>query len=134
MTVTQQLCWFSAYDKLKIFSFKFPINRSFCWGTQNYHMYYIQYCFFFTSGRGVDDELVRLLLVEEIIKDANLMCISFSVKHPQTFGESWMSSSNMTRTIANMSYQLTHNWRSKHKLKVIIRNQKIKGTFKRIIS
>ena len=50
-------------------------------------MYYIQYCFF-TSGRGVDDELVRLLLVEEIMKDANLMYISFSVKHPQTFGES----------------------------------------------
>ena len=32
--------------------------------------------------------LVRLSLVEEIIKVANLMCISFSVKHPQTFGES----------------------------------------------
>ena len=43
---------------------------------------------FFTSGGGVDDMLVRLSLVEEIIKDANLMCISFSVKYPQTFGES----------------------------------------------
>ena len=32
--------------------------------------------------------LVRLSLVEEIIKVANLMCISFSVKHSQTFGES----------------------------------------------
>ena len=32
--------------------------------------------------------LVRLSLVEEIIKVANLMCILFSVKHPQTFGES----------------------------------------------
>ena len=66
--------------------------------------------FLFISDRGVDDELVRLLLAKEIIKDANLMCISFSVKHPQTFGESQMSSSNMTRTIANMyTYHLTHN-------------------------
>ena len=43
---------------------------------------------FFPSGEGVDDVLVRLSLVEKIIKDANLMCISFSVKHPQTFQES----------------------------------------------
>ena len=43
---------------------------------------------FFTSGGGVDDMLIRLSLVEELIKDANLMYISFSVKHPQTFGES----------------------------------------------
>ena len=44
--------------------------------------------FFFSSGGGVDDMLVRLSLVEEIIKDSNLMCISFGVKHPQAFGES----------------------------------------------
>ena len=31
--------------------------------------------------------LVSLLLVEEIIKDANLMYISLSVKDPQTFQE-----------------------------------------------
>ena len=43
---------------------------------------------FFTSGGGVDDMLVRLSLIDQISKDANLMCISFSVKHPQTFGES----------------------------------------------
>ena len=48
-------------------------------------MYYVQYCFF-TSGRGVDDELVRQVLVEEIIKDTNLMRISF--KHPKKFRES----------------------------------------------
>ena len=42
----------------------------------------------FTSGGGVDDVLVRLWLIEQIIKDANLMCISFSVKHPQTFWKS----------------------------------------------
>ena len=44
-------------------------------------MYYIYYCFFFTSGGGADDMLVRLSLIEQIIKDANLMCISLSVKH-----------------------------------------------------
>ena len=43
---------------------------------------------FSTSGGGVDDVLVRLSLIEQIIKDANLMSISFSVKHPQTFWES----------------------------------------------
>ena len=42
---------------------------------------------FFTSSGGVDDVLVRLSLMEQIIKDANLMNISFSVKHPQTFQE-----------------------------------------------
>ena len=40
---------------------------------------------FFPSGGGVDDVLVRLSL---IIKDVNLMCLSFSVKHPQIFWES----------------------------------------------
>ena len=37
---------------------------------------------FFTSGGSVNDMdmLVRLSLIEEIIKDANLMWISFSVK------------------------------------------------------
>ena len=43
---------------------------------------------FFTSGGGVDDVLVKLSLIEQFIKDANLMCISFSGKHPQTFWES----------------------------------------------
>ena len=37
---------------------------------------------FFTSGGGVDDVLVRLSLIEQIIKDANLMGISFSVMNP----------------------------------------------------
>ena len=37
---------------------------------------------FFPSGRGIDDVLVRLLLIKKIIKDVNFMCISFSVKHP----------------------------------------------------
>ena len=40
------------------------------------------FVFFFTSG---GDIVCRL--VKEIIKRANLMCISFSVKHPHTFGE-----------------------------------------------
>ena len=43
--------------------------------------------FFFTSGGGVGDVLVRLLLIEQIIKDANLMNISSSVKRPPTFWE-----------------------------------------------
>ena len=43
---------------------------------------------FFPSDRCVDDVFVRLLLMEQIIKDVSLMCISFSVKHPQTFRES----------------------------------------------
>ena len=37
---------------------------------------------FFLSGGGVDDVLVRLSLIKKIIKDVNLMLISFSVKHP----------------------------------------------------
>ena len=44
--------------------------------------------FFFTLGGGVDDVLVRLSLMEQIIRDVNLMCISFSVKDPQKFWES----------------------------------------------
>ena len=43
---------------------------------------------FFPSGGSVDDVLVRLSLIEQIIKDVNLMCISFSIKHPQAFRES----------------------------------------------
>ena len=43
---------------------------------------------FFTSSEGVDDVLVRLSLIEEIIKDANLMRISFSIKYPEEFLES----------------------------------------------
>ena len=41
---------------------------------------------FFPSGG--DDVWMRLSLIKQIIKDANLMCISFSVKHPQTFQKS----------------------------------------------
>ena len=41
---------------------------------------------FFPSGG--DDVLMMLSLIKQIIKDANLMCISFSVKHPQMFWES----------------------------------------------
>ena len=41
---------------------------------------------FFPSGG--DDVLMRLLLIKQIIKDVNLMCILFSVKHPQIFWES----------------------------------------------
>ena len=43
---------------------------------------------FFPSGGGVNDVLVRLLLIKQIIKDLYLMCISFTVKQPQIFWES----------------------------------------------
>ena len=43
---------------------------------------------FSSSGGGVDDMLMRLLLIKQVIQDVNLMCISFSVKHPQIFWES----------------------------------------------
>ena len=39
----------------------------------------------FPSGGGVDGVLVRILLIEQIIKGVNLICISFSVKHLQIF-------------------------------------------------
>ena len=43
---------------------------------------------FFPSGGGVDDVLVRLSLIKQIIKDVNLMYLSFSFKHPHIFWES----------------------------------------------
>ena len=51
-----------------------------------YALYIVQ--IFFTLGGSVDDVLMRLSLVLQIIKDANLICILFSVKHLQTFWES----------------------------------------------
>ena len=39
----------------------------------------------FASDGSVDDVLLRLLLIKQIIKDTNLMSISFSFKHPPTF-------------------------------------------------
>ena len=46
--------------------------------------------------------LVRLLSIEQIMKNANSMCISFSIKHPQTFQKSRLKLPNMPRTISNM--------------------------------
>ena len=40
----------------------------------------------FPSGGGSDKVLLKLSLIKKIIKDANLRCILFSVKHPQIFG------------------------------------------------
>ena len=40
---------------------------------------------FFPSGGDVDNVLVRLSLIKQTIKNVNLICISFSVKHPQIF-------------------------------------------------
>ena len=79
------------------------------------------------------------VVVNQIIKDDNSMCIQISVKHLQTFRESWIRLSNMTRAISNMyTYTyfeicihnyLTQNWWQKHKLKAMMRNRKIKETF-----
>ena len=43
---------------------------------------------FFPSGGGVNEMLMRLPLIKQSIQDVNLMCISFSVKHPQIFWKS----------------------------------------------
>ena len=71
--------------------------------------------------------LERLLLIKQIIKDATLMCISFSVKHPQTFWELRMSLSDMSRNYFQYVYIFTIY--TDLVLNVMIRNQKIKGTF-----
>ena len=42
---------------------------------------------FFHLGGGVDDMFMKLSLIKQIIQDVNLMCIPFSVKHPQIFWE-----------------------------------------------
>ena len=43
---------------------------------------------FLNSVGGVDELLVRLLLIKQIVNSAKSVCISFSIKHPQTFRES----------------------------------------------
>ena len=88
---TVMLTW--CLKKIKDIIRKFSIKGSFFWGTQNYYMHYIQYCFIFIiiSGRAVDNLLVKLSLIEQIIKNPSLMGISFSVKHAQTFRELWMN-------------------------------------------
>ena len=49
---------------------------------------------FFTSTVGADEVLVRLQLIKQIIKDANSMCISFSV--------SGIVNENMSRFISSL--------------------------------
>ena len=46
--------------------------------------------------------LVRLLSIEQIVKDANSMCISLSVKHPQAFQKSCLSLLNVSRPFSNI--------------------------------
>ena len=96
---TVMLIW--CLKQVKDFLLKFLRNGSVCWGTQNYYMCYIQYCSL-PSGGYIDDVLVRLLVIKQVINDCNLMCISFSVKHPKIFWELWIIFSNMSRTISNM--------------------------------
>ena len=92
-------------------------------------MYYIQYCFF-PSGGGVDDMFMKLSLIKQIIQDVNLMCIPFSVKHPQIFWELWMSLYNMSSTISNI-YTYPFNPQLMIKTQVESHDQKPKdqGTF-----
>ena len=59
------------------FILKFPINGSFCWGRQIFNALYIVH--FFPSGGGVYDVLVRFSLIEQIIKNYNLMCIQCQI-------------------------------------------------------
>ena len=63
---------------------------------------YIYNTVFLPSSGGVDDVLVKLSLIKQITKDVSLMCLSFSSKHPQISGESWMSLFNMSGNISNI--------------------------------
>ena len=42
---TVMLIW--CLKQVKNFILEFLVNGSFCWGTQNHWIYYIQYCFFY---------------------------------------------------------------------------------------
>ena len=98
-TVTQVML-ISCLKQVEDFFLKFSINGIFCWGRQIFNALYIVH--FFPSGGGGYDVLVSFSLIEQIIKNYNLMCISSSVKYRQIFWESWMSFPNMSRTISNM--------------------------------
>ena len=41
--------------------------------------------FFFTLGEDNDEVLVTLSLIEQVIKDASSIYVSFSVQRPQTY-------------------------------------------------
>ena len=46
----------------------------------------MQYCsFFFTLGEDNDEVLVTLSLIEQVIKDASSIYVSFSVQRPQIY-------------------------------------------------
>ena len=94
---TVMLIW--CLKQVKYFTLKFLRNGSFCWGKQKCAIYNTA---FFPSDGGVDDVFVRLSLIKKIIKDVNLMCLLFSVKYLLIFWKSWMSLSNMSRTISNI--------------------------------
>ena len=73
--------------QVKYFIIKFLINGSFS-EVHKIIKFAMYNTVFFPSGGGVDDVLMRLLLIKQIIKDVNLMCIPFSVKHQRIFWES----------------------------------------------
>ena len=96
---TVMLIWY--LKQVKDFNLKFSIKGKFLLTLiKLLNLLYI--ILFVTWGGGTDEVLVRLQLIKKIIKNANLMCISFSVKHQDRFGGSWRSLSNISRTISNM--------------------------------
>ena len=75
------LIW--ALKQVEDFVFQFSINGSCLKYTKLLSLFYV--IPFFISSGGVGEVLVTLPLIEQIIKDASSMCISFSVQYPQTF-------------------------------------------------
>ena len=123
-STTVMLIW--RLKQVKYFIFKFPINESFCWGTQNYYMYYIQYCLFLLQ---VEMLITYWLALMPNLSRMLIWCAFHSVtKIQRYFGnregicQIWPE-----LIIICIHTHLIHNWWWKHKLKVIIRNQKIKG-------
>ena len=88
------LIWF--IKQVKDFILKFLTNGSFCWSTRNYIRFFFPFRWRSLWCVG------EVSLIKQMIKDVNFMWIAFSVKHPKIFWESWMSLSNMSRTISNI--------------------------------
>ena len=82
------LIWCLKQVKDLILRFNPSINGSFFLGRQNIKFTVHVILSFFTSGTDADKVLIRWYVIEQIIKDANLMCILFSFKYPQIFQES----------------------------------------------
>ena len=82
-TLAQQFCLFGASNNLNILSLNLQLMEV----PVEVHKI-IKFTIYNTVLLRQVKVLVRLLSIEQIIKDANSMCVSFSVKHPQTFQKS----------------------------------------------